>query len=130
MTSAAQKPGIANSVVSRALRALRTCDTAARRRGGGRPRTTTLRYDRYIVQQARRDPRQSASLIAMSFNRSSRQAIPRTAVAKRRHGCGLFARRPLRGVSLPLVIGETDYGGARTKAEPCAFPGWEQIQSE
>ncbi|XGW05614.1 hypothetical protein V3C99_016179, partial [Haemonchus contortus] len=43
MTSAAQEPGIAHSVVPRARRALRTSDTAARRRGGGRPRTTTLR---------------------------------------------------------------------------------------
>ncbi|VDO21761.1 unnamed protein product [Haemonchus placei] len=43
MTSAAQEPDIAHSVVSRARGALRTSYTAARRRGGGRPRTTTLR---------------------------------------------------------------------------------------
>uniref|UniRef100_A0A7I4Z0B1 Transposase n=1 Tax=Haemonchus contortus TaxID=6289 RepID=A0A7I4Z0B1_HAECO len=62
MTSAAQEPGIAHSVVSRARRAFRTSGTAARRRGVGRLRTTTLRNDRYIVQQARKGPRQSASL--------------------------------------------------------------------
>ncbi|XGW24843.1 hypothetical protein V3C99_006363, partial [Haemonchus contortus] len=101
--SAAQEPGIAHSVVSRARRAFRTSDTAARRRGGGHLRTTAPSYDRYIVQQARKDPRQSASLIAMSYNRISKQTIPRTTVARRLHRCGLFARRPLRSVPLTLA---------------------------
>ena len=100
MTSVAQEFGIAHSVVSRAWRAFRTFGTAAPRRGGGRPRTTTPRDDRYIVQQARRDPRQSASAIATTFNRTLGQAISRTTVARRLHGGGLFARRPLRCVPL------------------------------
>ncbi|VDO35640.1 unnamed protein product [Haemonchus placei] len=107
LTSAAQEPGIAHSAVSRARRAFQAPNTAARRRGGGRPRTTTLRYDRYIVQQTRRDPRQSASLIAMPFNRIPKQAITSPTVARRLHGCGLFARRPLRRVPLTLAIGVT-----------------------
>ncbi|VDO39001.1 unnamed protein product [Haemonchus placei] len=97
MTSVTQELGIAHSVVSRAWRAFQTTGTAARRRGGGRPRSTTPRGDRFIVQQARRDPRQPASVIAMTFNRTARRAISGTTVARRLHGGGLFARRPLRG---------------------------------
>ena len=116
MTSVAQEFGIAHSVVSPAWRAFRTFGTAARRRGGGRPRTTTPRDDRYIVQQARRDPRQSASAIATTFNRTLGQAISRTTLARRLHGGGLFERRPLRSVPLTPRIGETVYGGARSMA--------------
>ena len=100
VTSVAQEFGIAHSIVSRAWRAFRTTGTAVRGRGGGRPRSTTAADDRYIVQQARRDPRQTAGAIANTFNRTARRPISRSTVARRLHRGGLFARRPLRCVPL------------------------------
>ncbi|GFW82321.1 uncharacterized protein TNCV_3818021 [Trichonephila clavipes] len=52
VTSVAAEFGINKSVVSRPWKAFQTTGTAVRKVGGGRPRTTTARDDRYISQQA------------------------------------------------------------------------------
>ncbi|GFS62251.1 transposable element Tcb2 transposase [Trichonephila clavipes] len=52
VTSIAAEFGINKSVVSRAWKAFQTTGTAVRKVGGGRPRTTTARDDRYIILQA------------------------------------------------------------------------------
>ncbi|GFU33785.1 transposable element Tcb2 transposase [Trichonephila clavipes] len=54
VTSVAAEFGIIKSVVSRAWKAFRTTGTAVRKVGGGRPRTTTARDDRYILLQTKR----------------------------------------------------------------------------
>ncbi|GFT54433.1 transposable element Tcb2 transposase [Trichonephila clavipes] len=54
VTSVAAEFGINKSVVSRAWKAFQTTDTAVRKIGGGRPRTTTAGDDRYIILQAKR----------------------------------------------------------------------------
>ncbi|GFX77682.1 transposable element Tcb2 transposase [Trichonephila clavipes] len=64
VTSVAAEFGINKSVVSRAWKAFQTTGTAVRKVGGGRPRTTTAGDDRYIILQAKRGRRQSASIIA------------------------------------------------------------------
>ncbi|GFT22190.1 transposable element Tcb2 transposase [Trichonephila clavipes] len=73
----------------------------------GRPRGTTPADDRYIVLQARRNRRQTAGEIAINTTQATGRPISRFTVARRLHGGGLFARRPVRCVPLtPSPIGE------------------------
>ncbi|GFW50421.1 transposable element Tcb1 transposase [Trichonephila clavipes] len=66
----------------------------------GRPRGTTPAEDRYIVSQARRNRRQTAGEIARHTTQATGRPISRFTVARRLHGGGLFARRPVRCVPL------------------------------
>ncbi|GFV55328.1 transposable element Tcb2 transposase [Trichonephila clavipes] len=65
-----------------------------------RPRRTTPADDRYIVLQARRNRRQTAGEIARHTTQATGRPISRFTVARRLHGGGLFARRPIRCVPL------------------------------
>ncbi|GFT00566.1 transposable element Tcb1 transposase [Trichonephila clavipes] len=67
---------------------------------GGRPRGTTPADDRYIVLPARRNRRQTTGEIARHTTQATGRPISRFTVARRLHGGGLFARRPVRCVSL------------------------------
>ncbi|GFX67207.1 HTH_Tnp_Tc3_2 domain-containing protein [Trichonephila clavipes] len=66
----------------------------------GRPRGTTPADDRYIVLQARRNRRQTAGEIARHTTQVTGRPISRFTVARRLHGRGLLARRPVRCVPL------------------------------
>ncbi|GFV72553.1 transposable element Tcb2 transposase [Trichonephila clavipes] len=66
----------------------------------GRPRGTTPADYRYIVLQARRNRRQTAGEIARHTTQATGRPISRFTVARRLHGGGLFARRPVRCVPL------------------------------
>ncbi|GFT32316.1 transposable element Tc1 transposase [Trichonephila clavipes] len=66
----------------------------------GRPRGTTPADDRYIVLQARRNRRQTAEEITRHTTQATARPISRFTLARRLHGGGLFARRPLRCVPL------------------------------
>ncbi|GFX31814.1 HTH_Tnp_Tc3_2 domain-containing protein [Trichonephila clavipes] len=68
--------------------------------GFGRPRGTTPADDRYIVLQARRNKPQTAGEIARHTTQATGRPISRFTVARRLHGGGLFARRPVRCVPL------------------------------
>ncbi|GFV20878.1 transposable element Tcb2 transposase [Trichonephila clavipes] len=68
VTSVAAEFGINKSVVSRRWKALQITGRAVRKVGGGRPRTTTAGDDRYIILQAKRGRRQSASVIAQQLS--------------------------------------------------------------
>ncbi|GFW24363.1 transposable element Tcb2 transposase [Trichonephila clavipes] len=74
--------------------------TTIRRFSSGRPRGTTPADDRYIVLQARRNRRQTAGEIARHTTQATGRPISRFTVARRLHGGGLFARRPVRCVPL------------------------------
>ncbi|GFT74314.1 transposable element Tcb2 transposase [Trichonephila clavipes] len=100
VTSVAAEFGINKSVVSRFWKAFQT--TAVRKVGGGRPRTTTAGDDRYIILQAKRGQRQSASVIAQQLPTATGRQVSRFTVARRLHKGGLFARRPER--CLPLKV--------------------------
>ncbi|GFV88084.1 transposable element Tcb2 transposase [Trichonephila clavipes] len=102
VTSVAAEFGINKSVVSRAWKAFQTIGTAIRKVGGGRPRTTTAGDDRYIILQAKRGRRQSASVIAQQLSTATGRQVSRFTVARRLHKGGLFARRPER--CLPLKV--------------------------
>ncbi|GFT94672.1 transposable element Tcb1 transposase [Trichonephila clavipes] len=100
VTSVAAEFGIAHSIVSRLWRQFQTTGTAIRGFSSGRPRGTTPADDRYIVLQARRNRRQTAREIARHTTQATGQPISRFTVARRLHGGGLFARRPVRCVHL------------------------------
>ncbi|GFW39441.1 transposable element Tcb2 transposase [Trichonephila clavipes] len=74
--------------------------TAIRGFSSGRPRGTTPADDRYIVLQARRNRLQTAGEIARHTTQVTGRPISRFTVARRLHGGGLFARRPVRCVPL------------------------------
>ncbi|GFX44786.1 transposable element Tcb1 transposase [Trichonephila clavipes] len=100
VTSVAAEFGIAHSIVSRRWRQFQTTGTAIRGFSSGRPRGTTPADDRYIVLQARRNRRQTAGEIARHTTQATGRPISRFTVARRLHGGGLFARRPVRCVPL------------------------------
>ncbi|GFS94362.1 transposable element Tcb1 transposase [Trichonephila clavipes] len=91
---------IAHSIVSRLWRQFHTTGTAIRGFSSGRPRGTTPADDRYIVLQARRNRRETAGEIARHTTQATGRPISRLNVARRLHGGGLFARRPVRCVTL------------------------------
>ncbi|GFV29791.1 transposable element Tcb2 transposase [Trichonephila clavipes] len=99
-TSVAAEFGIAHRIVSRLWRQFQTTGTAIREFSSGRPRGTTPADDRYIVLQARRNRRQTAGEIARHMTQATGRPISRFTVARRLHGGGLFARRPVRCVPL------------------------------
>ncbi|GFT80711.1 transposable element Tcb2 transposase [Trichonephila clavipes] len=100
VTSVAAEFGIAHSIVSRLWRQFQTTGTAIRGFSSGRPRGTTPTDDRYIVLQARRNRQQTAGEIARHTTQATGRPISRFTVARRLHGGGLFARRPVRCVPL------------------------------
>ncbi|GFW40006.1 transposable element Tcb2 transposase [Trichonephila clavipes] len=99
--------------------------TAIRGFSSGRPRGTTPADDRYIVLQARRNRRQTAGEIARHTTQATGRPISRFTVARRLHGGGLFARRPVRCVPLTpahrrrrsLCAGNTGIGETMNGAE-------------
>ncbi|GFU57059.1 transposable element Tcb2 transposase [Trichonephila clavipes] len=100
VTSVAAGFGITHSIVSRLWRQFQTTGTAIRGFSSGRPRGTTPADDRYIVLQARRNRQQTAGEIARHTTQATGRPISRFTVARRLHGGGLFARRPVRCVPL------------------------------
>ncbi|GFU70328.1 transposable element Tcb2 transposase [Trichonephila clavipes] len=100
VTSVAAEFGNAHSIVSRLWRQFQTTGTAIRGFSSGRPRGTTPADDRYIVLQDKRNRRQTAGEIARHTTQATGRPISRFTVAKRLHGGGLFARRPVRCVPL------------------------------
>ncbi|GFV31762.1 transposable element Tcb2 transposase [Trichonephila clavipes] len=102
ITSVADEFRINKSVVSRARKAFQTIGTAVRTVCGGRPRTTTAGDDQYIILQARRGGRQSASVIAQQLSTATGRQLSRFTVARRLYKGSLFARRPER--CLPLKV--------------------------
>ncbi|GFS61967.1 transposable element Tcb2 transposase [Trichonephila clavipes] len=100
VTSVAAEFGIAHSIVSRLWRQFQTTKTAIREFSSGHPRGTTPADDRYIVLQARRNRRQTAGEIARHTTQATGRPISRFTEARKLHGGGLFARRPVRCVPL------------------------------
>ncbi|GFX00959.1 transposable element Tcb2 transposase [Trichonephila clavipes] len=98
--SVAAEFGIAHSIVSRLWRQFQTTGTAIRGFSSDRPRGTTPADDRCIVLQVRRNRRQTAGEIARHTTQATGRPISRFTVARRLHGGGLFARRPVRCVPL------------------------------
>ncbi|GFV71378.1 transposable element Tc3 transposase [Trichonephila clavipes] len=82
VTSVAAELGINKSVISCAWKAFQTTDTAVRKVGGGRPRTTTAGDDLYIILQAKKGRRQSANVIAQQLSTATGRQVSRFTVAR------------------------------------------------
>ncbi|GFU98407.1 transposable element Tc1 transposase [Trichonephila clavipes] len=91
---------IRGRIIGKLEEGLSVTRTAIRGFSSGRPRGTTPADDRYIVLQARRNRRQTAGEIARHTTQATGRPISRFTVARRLHGGGLFARRPVRCVPL------------------------------
>ncbi|GFW78553.1 transposable element Tcb2 transposase [Trichonephila clavipes] len=63
---------------------------------------TTAGDHRYIILQAKRGRRQSASVIAQQLSTATGRQVSRFTVTRRLHKGGLFAHRP--GHCLPLKV--------------------------
>ncbi|GFS74519.1 transposable element Tcb1 transposase [Trichonephila clavipes] len=100
VTSVAVEFGIAHSIVSRLWRKFQTTRRAIRGFSSGRPRGTTPADYRYIVLQTRRIRWKTAGEIARRTTQATGRPISRFTVARRLHGGGLFAPRPVRCVTL------------------------------
>ncbi|GFT26850.1 transposable element Tcb2 transposase [Trichonephila clavipes] len=98
VTSVAAEFGINKSVISRAWKAFQTTGTAVRKVGGGHPRTTTAWDDRYIILQAKRGRRQSASVIAQQLSTATGRQVSRFTVARRLHN-GAYSPTVLNATS-------------------------------
>ncbi|GFW12924.1 transposable element Tcb2 transposase [Trichonephila clavipes] len=85
VTSVAAEFEINKSVVSRAWKEFQTTGAAVRKVGSGLPRTTTAGDDRYIILQAKRGRRQSASVIAQQLSTATGRQLSRFTVARRLH---------------------------------------------
>ncbi|GFW58199.1 transposable element Tcb1 transposase [Trichonephila clavipes] len=99
VTSVAAEFGIAHSIVSRLWRQFQTTGTAIRGFSSGRPRGTTPADDRHIVLQARKTGGRQREK-SLDTTQATGRPISRFTVARRLHGGGLFARRPVRCVPL------------------------------
>ncbi|GFX20794.1 transposable element Tcb1 transposase [Trichonephila clavipes] len=99
VTSVAAKFGIAHSIVSRLWRPFQTTDTAIRGFSSGRPRGTTPADEWYIVLQARRNRRKTVGEISGARHRRLDDRY-RVLPWPEDYGGGLFARRPVRCVTL------------------------------
>ncbi|GFW40339.1 transposable element Tcb1 transposase [Trichonephila clavipes] len=100
VTSVAAEFGIAHSIVSRLWRQFQTTGTAIRGSVAVVHEEPHPQMNRYIVLQARRNRRQTAGEIARHTTQATGRPISRFTVARRLHGGGLFARRPVRCVPL------------------------------
>ncbi|GFW10715.1 transposable element Tcb2 transposase [Trichonephila clavipes] len=100
VTSVAAEFGIAHSIVSRLWRQFQTTAPAIQGFSSGRPRGTKPADNWYIVSQGRRNRWQTAGEIARHTTQATGRPISRFTVARRLHGGGLFARRPVRCVPL------------------------------
>ncbi|GFW85493.1 transposable element Tcb2 transposase [Trichonephila clavipes] len=100
VTSVAAEIGIAHSIVSRLWRQFQSTGTAIRGFSSDRPRGTTPADVLQVVLQARRNRRQTAREIARHTTQATGRPISRFTMARRLHGGGLFARRPVRCVPL------------------------------
>ncbi|GFV73776.1 transposable element Tcb2 transposase [Trichonephila clavipes] len=102
VTSVAAEFGINKRVVSRAWKAFQPQVQLLERLVVGHPWTTTAGDDRYIILQAKRGRRQSASVIAQKLSTATGRQVSRFTVARRLQKGGLITHRPER--CLPLKV--------------------------
>ncbi|GFT20612.1 transposable element Tcb2 transposase [Trichonephila clavipes] len=76
--------------------------SAGRRPGQGRRRATTPNEDRCLVLTARRHRNMNATLLLQHLRSATCTTVSTQTVRNRLHGVGLYARRPMVRVSLPL----------------------------
>ncbi|GFW03758.1 transposable element Tcb2 transposase [Trichonephila clavipes] len=96
----AQAIGLSQSVISRICNRFLETESAGRRQGQGRRRSTTPNEDRYLVLTARRHRNMNAILLQQHLRSATGTTVSSQIVRNRLHGIGLYARRPLSHFSV------------------------------
>lgn len=84
------------STVTRTINRFEETGAVASRHRSGRPRVTTERQDRYIVQSARRNRFTTFPALRCQYQRTYHRVISSATVRRRIMSVGLRSRRPLR----------------------------------
>ncbi|GFV15985.1 transposable element Tcb1 transposase [Trichonephila clavipes] len=92
--------GIAQSVISRLWQRFQDDGNVSRCYSTGRPRVTTPNEDRYLAVTAKRNRRSTASDLSRQLSSATGTTVSRQTVYRRLGHIGLYARRPVRCVSL------------------------------
>ncbi|GFY21511.1 transposable element Tc1 transposase [Trichonephila clavipes] len=100
VTSVAAEFGIAHSIVSRLWRQFQTTGTAIRGFSSGRPRGTTPQMTSTLSYRPEETGGRQREKSLTHDTGDWGRPISRFTVARRPHGGGLFARRPVRRVPL------------------------------
>ncbi|GBL76514.1 hypothetical protein AVEN_53258-1 [Araneus ventricosus] len=92
--------GIAQSVISRLWQRFQDDGNVSRCYSTGRPRVTTPNEDRYLAVTAKRNRQSTASDLSRQLSSATGTTVSRQTVYRRLGHIGLYARRPVRCVSL------------------------------
>ncbi|GFW28088.1 transposable element Tcb1 transposase [Trichonephila clavipes] len=98
-----EEHGIAQSVISRLWQRFQDHGNVSRCYSTGRPRFTTPNEDRYLAVIAKRNRRSTASDLSRQLSSATGTTVSRQTVYRRLGHIGLYARRPVRCVSLTLT---------------------------
>lgn len=96
----ARRFGVSHSVINRAVRRHEEDGLLTRRPGQGRPRCTTAREDRRMVNTAVRQPSLTARELGSQHTEATHQVISTATVRNRLHEAGLHGRRPKKAPKL------------------------------
>lgn len=88
--------GVSHSVIGRAWRRFQATNSVIYRHGGGRPRLTTARMDRFISQAARRQRTITSPEIAVRLMQTHAIEVSAPTVRRRLNASNLMSRRPAR----------------------------------
>ncbi|GFU32774.1 HTH_Tnp_Tc3_2 domain-containing protein [Trichonephila clavipes] len=106
VTSVAAEFGIAHSIVSRIWRQFQTTGTAIRGFSSGRSPEPHPQMTGTLSYRPEETGGRQRGEIARNTTQATGRPISRFTVARRLHGGGLFARRPVRCVPLTPPIGK------------------------
>ncbi|GFW02336.1 transposable element Tcb2 transposase [Trichonephila clavipes] len=96
----AQAIGVSQSVISRIWNRFLKNESAGRRPGQGRRRSTTPNEDRYLMLTARRDRNMNATLLQQHLRSGTGTTVSTHSVRNRLHGVDLYARRQMSRFSV------------------------------
>ncbi|KAJ3660639.1 hypothetical protein Zmor_005078 [Zophobas morio] len=96
----AQMLNVSQSVVSRLSNRYQETGSVIERQGQGRPRATTIREDRLLIREARRNPRSHCTLLRQELLHATGTSVTPRTVLTRIKETELRCRRPLRTVPL------------------------------
>ncbi|GFS54351.1 transposable element Tcb1 transposase [Trichonephila clavipes] len=95
-----EEVGVAQSVISRLWQRFQDDGNVSRCYSTGRPRFTTPNEDRYLAFSAKRNIRSTASDLSRQLSSATGTTVSRQTVYRCLGHIGLYARRPVRCVSL------------------------------
>ncbi|XP_071041819.1 uncharacterized protein [Parasteatoda tepidariorum] len=118
----ARELDITPNVISNLWSQFKTSRTVCRRPGQGHPRATTANEDRYLFLSAKRQRTATATQLSRGLAAAIGTSISSKTVSRRLHERGLYARKPVICIPLPL-------SHKRVRAKWCREnQNWTQLQ--